>query len=354
MAIISKKKKESKKQSSNSDGLDGLLKGIEAKFGKGSAMVGTNGSINNIKKIPLGIIGLDKILGGGIPVGRIMEIYGPESSGKTTLMLTLAASVQRDGGKVAFIDAEHALDVRYAQALGVNVEEMLISQPDSGEQALEMVDYIVASGEVDLVIVDSVAALTPRAELDGSMGDSHMGLQARLMGQALRKLTASINKNNCTVAFINQLRSKIGVMFGSPETTSGGNALKFYCSVRLDIRRIGALKVGDQNIGNKVRIKTVKNKVAPPFQEGEFVIMFGKGFDKMEDLLTNAIKLGIVNKAGAWLNYEDLKAQGSENFKRELLARPEVVEEIKSQVIEALDIAPVDRLASNQEEDLEE
>lgn len=349
MAVIAKKKKTTK-ETKNEAGLEGLLKGIEVKFGKGSAMVGTNGVINNIKKIPLGIIGLDNILGGGVPVGRILEIYGPESSGKTTLMLTLASAVQRDGGKVAFIDAEHALDVRYAQALGVDVEKMLISQPDCGEQALEMVDYIVASGEVDLVIVDSVAALTPKAEIDGSMGDSHMGLQARLMGQALRKLTASINKNNCTVAFINQLRSKIGVMFGSPETTSGGNALKFYCSMRLDIRRIGAATAG-KGIGNKVKIKTVKNKVAPPFQEIELEILFGKGFDKMDDLVSNAVKLGVVHKSGAWINYGEMKAQGMENFKKQLEAQPEVVEEITKQVLEALEIPPADRVESSDNEE---
>lgn len=344
MAIISKKEKSNKKTNESGGGLEGLLKGIEVKFGKGSAMVGTNGAINNIKKIPLGIIGLDNILGGGIPVGRIMEIYGPESSGKTTLMLTLAAAVQRDGGKVAFIDAEHALDVKYAQALGVDVENMLISQPDCGEQALEMVDYIVASGEIDLVIVDSVAALTPKAEIDGSMGDSHMGLQARLMGQALRKLTASINKNKCTVAFINQLRSKIGVMFGSPETTSGGNALKFYCSVRLDIRRISAANAG-KDAGNRVKIKTVKNKIAPPFQEVELELLFGKGFDKMDDLVTNAVKLGVVHKSGAWINYNDMKAQGTENFKKQLESRPEVVKEVTKQIIEALAVPPADRVS---------
>ena len=280
-------------------------------------------------------LGLDLALGvGGIPKGRIVEIYGPESSGKTTLTLHIASDCQKAGGTVAFVDAEHALDTHYASKLGVDIPNTLISQPDSGEQALEIADMLVRSGAVDLLIIDSVAALTPKAELEGDMGDSHMGLQARLMSQALRKLTGSISKSNCTVIFINQLRMKIGVMFGNPETTTGGNALKFYSSVRMDIRRIGALKDGENVVGNRTRVKVVKNKVAPPFREIEFDIMYGAGISKEGDLLDLAVKEGIVEKAGAWFSYNNGKVgQGRENSKKFLMENPEIMQEIKTKVL---------------------
>ncbi len=285
--------------------------------------------------ISTGSLGIDLALGiGGIPQGRIVEIYGPESSGKTTLTLHIAAECQKAGGTVAFVDAEHALDTTYASNLGVDIPNTLISQPDSGEQALEITDMLVRSGAVNLLIVDSVAALTPRAELEGDMGDSHMGLQARLMSQALRKLTGSISRSNCTVIFINQLRMKIGVMFGNPETTTGGNALKFYSSVRMDIRRIGAIKEGDDVTGNRTRIKVVKNKVAPPFREIEFDIMYGTGISKEGDLLDLAVKENIVEKAGAWYSYNNEKiGQGRENSKKFLMDNPQVMEEIRIKVL---------------------
>lgn len=316
--------------------LDMTLASIEKQFGKGTIMkLGAGESVDKIPAIATGCLGLDVALGiGGIPKGRIIEIYGPESSGKTTLTLHIAAECQKAGGTVAFVDAEHALDTSYATKLGVDIPNTLISQPDSGEQALEITDMLVRSGAVDLLIVDSVAALTPRAEIEGDMGDSHMGLQARLMSQALRKLTGSISKSNCTVIFINQLRMKIGVMFGNPETTTGGNALKFYSSVRMDIRRIGAIKDGENVIGNRTKVKIVKNKVAPPFKEIEFDIMYGEGISTTGDILDLATKYKIVDKAGAWYSYEDQKiGQGRENSKVFLAENPAIMKEMKEKVL---------------------
>ncbi len=315
--------------------LDMALAAIQKQHGKGSIM--KLGEINQekIPAISTGCLGLDIALGiGGIPQGRIIEIYGPESSGKTTLALHIAAEAQKNNGTIAFVDAEHALDPSYAAKLGVDIPNLLISQPDNGEQALEIADTLVRSGAINLLIVDSVAALTPRAEIEGEMGDSHMGLQARLMSQALRKLTGSISKSKCTVIFINQLRIKIGVMFGNPETTTGGNALKFYASVRMDIRRIGAIKDGDNIIGNRTRVKVVKNKVAPPFKNIEFDIMFGHGISKVGDLLDLATNEGIVEKAGSWFSYNNAKiGQGRENSKRFLSEHPAIMEEIKNKVL---------------------
>src|SRR5690554_6625301 len=305
--------------------LDLALSTIEKQFGKGAIMrLDANQTAEKIPAISTGSLGIDLALGvGGIPQGRIIEIYGPESSGKTTLTLHLAAECQKAGGTVAFIDAEHALDTVYAQKLGVDVPNTLISQPDSGEQALEIADMLVRSGAVNLLIIDSVAALTPKAELEGDMGDSYMGLQARLMSQALRKLTGSISKSNCTVIFINQLRMKIGVMFGNPETTTGGNALKFYASVRMDIRRIGAIKDGDSVTGNRTRVKVVKNKVAPPFKEAEFDIMYGQGISLQGDLVDLGSEIGIIDKAGSWYSYGDERlGQGRENAKQFLIDNP--------------------------------
>ena len=331
--------------------LDLALSSIEKQFGKGAIMKfdGTK-SAEKIPSISTGCLGLDLCLGvGGVPKGRIIEIFGPESSGKTTLTLHIAAEAQKAGGTVAFVDAEHALDTAYASKLGVDIPNTLISQPDSGEQALEITDMLVRSGAVDLLIVDSVAALTPRAELEGDMGDSHMGLQARLMSQALRKLTGSISRSNCTVIFINQLRMKIGVMFGNPETTTGGNALKFYASVRLDIRRIAAIKDGEEHIGNRTKVKVVKNKVAPPFKQVEFDIMYGEGISKTGDLLDLAVTQGVVEKAGAWFSYENSKiGQGRENSKQWLKDNPEVFNEIRTKILAkngigalpAMDMAP--------------
>jgi recombination protein RecA len=316
--------------------LDLALSNIEKQFGKGAIMrLGTDQIMEKTPVISTGSIGLDLALGiGGIPQGRIIEIYGPESSGKTTLTLHIAAECQKAGGTVAFVDAEHALDTGYASKLGVDVQNTLISQPDSGEQALEIADMLVRSGAVNLLIVDSVAALTPKAELEGDMGDSHMGLQARLMSQALRKLTGSISKSNCTVIFINQLRMKIGVMFGNPETTTGGNALKFYASVRMDIRRIGAIKEGEDTIGSKTRVKIVKNKVAPPFKEIEFDIMYGEGISKLGDLVDIASNENIIEKAGAWYSYNNAKlGQGRESAKSFLKENPALYEEIRNKVL---------------------
>lgn len=325
--------------------LDLALSTIEKQFGKGAIMrLDTAEAAEKIPAISTGSLGIDLALGvGGIPQGRIIEIYGPESSGKTTLTLHIASECQKTGGTVAFIDAEHALDTVYAAKLGVDIPNTLISQPDSGEQALEIADMLVRSGAVNLLIVDSVAALTPKAELEGDMGDSHMGLQARLMSQALRKLTGSIARSNCTVIFINQLRMKIGVMFGNPETTTGGNALKFYASVRMDIRRTGALKDGEEVIGNRTKVKIVKNKVAPPFKEVEFDIMYGAGISKEGDLLDVAANEGIVEKAGAWYSYNNAKiGQGREQSKEFLKNNPEMMNEIRQKVLAKHGIAKAD------------
>lgn len=312
--------------------LDAALSQIERAFGKGSIMrLGANEQVVEIETVPTGSLGLDIALGvGGLPRGRIIEIYGPESSGKTTLALHTVAEAQKKGGICAFVDAEHALDPVYARKLGVNLENLLISQPDTGEQALEICDTLVRSGAIDVLVVDSVAALTPRAEIEGEMGDSLPGLQARLMSQALRKLTASINKSNTMVIFINQIRMKIGVMFGSPETTTGGNALKFYASVRLDIRRIGSIKDRDEVVGNQTRVKVVKNKLAPPFKVIEFDIMYGEGVSKTGELVDLGVKAGIVEKSGAWFSYNSQRlGQGRENAKQFLRDNPDTANEIE-------------------------
>ena len=312
---------------------------IEKQFGKGAVMrMGDAGAVRNIDVISTGSLTLDIALGiGGLPRGRVIEIYGPESSGKTTMTLHTIAECQKMGGTAAFIDAEHALDPGYAEKLGVNIDDLLVSQPDNGEQALEIADMLVRSGGVDLVIVDSVAALTPRAEIEGDMGDSHMGLQARLMSQALRKLTANIQKSNTMVIFINQIRMKIGVMFGSPETTTGGNALKFYASVRLDIRRIGGIKKGDEIVGNSTRVKVVKNKMAPPFKEAEFEILYGEGVSHMGELIDLGVKEGLINKAGSWYSYQSDKiGQGKDNVAKYLSEHPEIAEVIEKQLREKL------------------
>ncbi|MBA4610482.1 recombinase RecA [Stappia taiwanensis] len=311
--------------------LDAALSQIERAFGKGSIMKMGQGQVVEVQTVPTGSLGLDIALGvGGLPRGRIVEIYGPESSGKTTLALHTVAEAQKKGGICAFIDAEHALDPVYARKLGVSIDDLLISQPDAGEQALEIADTLVRSGAIDVLVVDSVAALTPKAELDGEMGDSLPGLQARLMSQALRKLTASISRSNCMVIFINQIRMKIGVMFGSPETTTGGNALKFYASVRLDIRRIGAIKDRDEVVGNQTRVKVVKNKLAPPFKQVEFDIIYGEGVSKMGELIDLGVKGGIVEKSGAWFSYNSQRlGQGRENAKQFLRDNPAVAEEIE-------------------------
>jgi recombination protein RecA len=313
------------------------LETIEKQFGKGSIMRLGEGHKVNVETIPIGALSLDIALGGGIPKGRVVEIYGPESSGKTTLTLHAIAEVQRNGGTAAFIDAEHALDPAYAKRIGVDVENLLLSQPDNGEQALEIVETLVRSNAVDLIVVDSVAALVPRAEIEGDMGDSLPGLQARLMSQALRKLTGVINRSKGTVIFINQIRMKIGVMFGNPETTTGGNALKFYASVRMDIRRISQIKQGDQVVGNRTRVKVVKNKVAPPFREAEFDIMYNEGISKTGDVLDLGIKYGIVEKGGAWLTYGSTKVSGREAMRTYLQENPKVMEEIATKVRAAVE-----------------
>ena len=317
--------------------LDAAISQIEKHYGKGSIMkLGDNSAHMNVETIPTGSLSLDIALGlGGLPKGRIIEIYGPESSGKTTVALHAVAEVQKRGGIAGFIDAEHALDPAYAKNIGVNIDELYISQPDCGEQALEITETMVRSGAVDIVIVDSVAALVPKAEIDGDMGDSHVGLQARLMSQALRKLTAVISKSNCIVIFINQLREKVGVMFGNPETTTGGRALKFYSSVRMDVRRIESLKQAGEVVGNRTRVKIVKNKVAPPFKEAEFDIMFGKGISKEGDILDLAADCGIIVKSGAWYAYNgDKIGQGRENAKTYLRENPLVCEEVEAKVRE--------------------
>lgn len=317
--------------------LDAALAQIEKQFGKGSVMkLGDKGANMNIETVPTGSLSLDIALGlGGIPKGRIIEIYGPESSGKTTVALHMVSEVQKRGGIAGFIDAEHALDPVYAQNIGVDIDNLYISQPDNGEQALEITETMVRSGAVDIIIVDSVAALVPKAEIDGDMGDSHVGLQARLMSQALRKLTGVISKSNCSVIFINQLREKVGIMFGNPETTTGGRALKFYSSIRLDVRRIEALKQSGEVIGNRTRVKVVKNKIAPPFKEAEFDIMFGKGISREGDILDLAANNNIINKSGAWYAYQGEKiGQGRENAKLYLKEHPEIMEEVDRKVRE--------------------
>jgi recombination protein RecA len=317
--------------------LSAALSQIEKQFGKGSVMrMGDAGAIPDIEVISTGSLSLDIALGiGGVPKGRVIEIYGPESSGKTTLALHIVAESQKQGGTAAFVDAEHALDPQYAGKLGVSVDELLVSQPDTGEQALEITDMLVRSGAVDVVVVDSVAALTPKAEIEGEMGDTHVGLQARLMSQALRKLTANIKRSNCVVIFINQIRMKIGVMFGSPETTTGGNALKFYASVRLDIRRIGAIKRGDEVVGNETKVKVVKNKVAPPFKLAHFEILYGEGVSLEGELIELGVKLGIVDKSGAWYSYQgDRIGQGKENVRNFLKENRAIAEDIESRIRE--------------------
>ena len=317
--------------------LDAAISQIERQYGKGAVMkLGDPAAQMNVETIPTGSLSLDLALGlGGIPKGRIIEIYGPESSGKTTVTLHMIAEIQKRGGIAGFIDAEHALDPVYAKNIGVDIDNLYISQPDCGEQALEITETMVRSGAIDIVVVDSVAALVPKAEIDGDMGDSHVGLQARLMSQALRKLTAVISKSNCTVIFINQLREKVGVMFGNPETTTGGRALKFYSSVRLDVRRIESLKQSGEVVGNRTRVKVVKNKIAPPFKEAEFDIMFGEGISKVGDILDLAAENGIVNKSGAWYAYEGNKiGQGRENAKNYLKENPAICEEIETKVRE--------------------
>ena len=315
--------------------LDAALANIEKQFGKGTVMkLGDSAANMNVEAVPTGSLSLDLALGiGGVPKGRIIEIYGPESSGKTTVALHIVADVQKSGGIAGFIDAEHALDPVYAGYIGVDINNLYISQPDNGEQALEITETMVRSGAVDVIIVDSVAALVPKAEIDGEMGDSHVGLQARLMSQALRKLTAVISKSNCVVIFINQLREKVGVMFGNPETTTGGRALKFYSSVRLDVRRIETLKQSGEVIGNRTRVKVVKNKVAPPFREAEFDIMFGKGISKVGDILDLAVKEDIIIKSGAWFSYNGEKiGQGRENSKIFLENNPKIAQEVEEKV----------------------
>ena len=315
--------------------LDVALTQIEKAYGKGAVMkLGDSGANMNIEVVPTGSLSLDIALGlGGLPKGRIIEIYGPESSGKTTVALHAVAEVQKRGGIAGFIDAEHALDPVYARNIGVDIDNLYISQPDNGEQALEITETMVRSGAIDIVIVDSVAALVPKAEIDGDMGDSHVGLQARLMSQELRKLTAAISRSNCIVIFINQLREKVGVMFGNPETTTGGRALKFYSSVRLDVRRVESLKLAGEVIGNHTRIKVVKNKIAPPFKEAEFDIMFGKGISKEGDVLDLAVNLNIIVKAGAWFSYNDAKiGQGRENAKIYLSQHPDIMAEVENKV----------------------
>ncbi len=315
--------------------LEAAISKLEKDYGKGAVMkLGESGANMNVETIPTGSLSLDIALGlGGVPKGRIIEVYGPESSGKTTVALHMIAEVQKRGGIAGFIDAEHALDPVYAKNIGVDIDNLYISQPDNGEQALEITETMVRSGAMDIVIVDSVAALVPKAEIDGEMGDSHVGLHARLMSQALRKLTAAISKSNCVVIFINQLREKVGVMFGNPETTTGGRALKFYSSIRLDVRRIETLKQGGEMVGNRTRVRVVKNKIAPPFREAEFDIMFGKGISKEGDILDLAANENIINKSGAWYSYEGQKiGQGRENSKQFLREHPEIMEELEAKV----------------------
>ena len=336
-------KTEAKKDENKLKALEAALAQIEKQYGKGSVMkLGDNNTHMNIETVPTGCLSLDIALGlGGIPKGWILEVYGPESRGKTTVALHMVAEVQKRNGIAGFIDAEHALDPVYARNIGVDIDNLYISQPDNGEQALEITETMVRSGAVDIIIVDSVAALVPKAEIEGDMGDSHVGLQARLMSQALRKLTAVISKSNCTVIFINQLREKVGVMFGNPETTTGGRALKFYSSIRLDVRRIESLKQGGEVVGNHTRIKVVKNKIAPPFKEAEFDIMFGQGISREGDVLDLAVRENIIIKSGSWFAYQDAKiGQGRENAKQYLKDNPDIFEEVEQKVREKLSMTP--------------
>ena len=334
--------------------LDAAMSQIEKQFGKGSVMKLGEYKAMEVEAIPTGSLALDVALGiGGLPKGRIIEIYGPESSGKTTLALHAIAEVQKTGGEAAFIDAEHALDPVYAKKLGVNIDDLIVSQPDTGEQALEIVEALVRSGAIDIIVVDSVAALVPKAEIDGDMGDSYIGLQARLMSQALRKLAGVLNKSKTAIIFINQLREKVGVMFGNPETTPGGRALKFYASVRLDIRRIESIKQDGEVVGNRTRVKVVKNKVAPPFREAEFDIMYGEGISKEGSILDMAVKLDIIEKSGAWFSYNNAKiGQGRENVKKYLRENPEIAEEIENKVRDNYNKAFEQAL--NEDEEVEE
>ena len=335
---MAQKKVTNIKEADKNKQLDAALGQIERQFGAGTVMRMGDKKLEKIPAIPTGSLGLDLALGiGGLPRGRVVEIYGPESSGKTTLTLEVIAQCQKLGGTAAFIDAEHALDPIYAEKLGVNVEELLISQPDTGEQALEVADIMVHSGGIDILVIDSVAALVPKAEIEGEMGDTHVGLQARLMSQALRKITGNVKRSNTLVIFINQIRYKIGVMFGSPETTSGGNALKFYSSVRLDIRRIGTVKEGDEAVGNETRVKVVKNKVSPPFKQAEFQIIYNKGINRLGELLDRGSDLGIVEKSGAWYSLEGEKiGQGKANAVEFLEENPKIAEKIEKQILETL------------------
>ncbi|MFL2964503.1 MAG: recombinase RecA [Methylophilaceae bacterium] len=331
--------------------LEAAMAQIEKQFGKGSVMKMDGTEIDeSIEAISTGSLGLDIALGiGGLPKGRVVEIYGPESSGKTSLTLSVIAAAQKAGGTAAFIDAEHALDTQYAAKLGVNLTDLLISQPDTGEQALEITDMLVRSGSVDVVVVDSVAALTPRAEIEGDMGDSHMGLQARLMSQALRKLTGNIKKTNTLVIFINQIRMKIGVMFGNPETTTGGNALKFYSSVRLDIRRIGAIKKGDEVVGAETRVKVVKNKVAPPFRQAEFDVMYGEGISLEGEIIEQGVQLKLIEKAGAWYSYNGEKiGQGKDNVREYLKQNPDISKSLEDQIRSNANLANSKMIVENQ------
>lgn len=347
---------DNKNKTEKQNALKAAMAQIEKKFGTGAIMDLSKTNVQNIETVSTGSLGLDIALGaGGLPMGRIVEIFGPESSGKTTLTLSLIAQAQAAGKKCAFIDAEHALDTQYATKLGVNVQELLLSQPDNGEAALEIVDMLVRSGAVDVIIVDSVAALTPRAEIEGDMGDSHMGLQARLMSQALRKITGETKRNNVMVVMINQIRMKIGVMFGNPETTTGGNALKFYASVRLDIRRIGAVKNGDEVIGSETRVKVVKNKIAAPFKQAEFNIIYGQGFSKMDEIIALGVKYEFINKAGSWFSYNGEKiGQGKEKVKDYLTDNPalaaEIEKKIRDHIASLTTVVPVVEAEEDQEE----
>lgn len=332
--------------------LSAALSQIEKSYGKGSVMKLGQRKAVDIEALSTGSLGLDVALGiGGLPKGRIIEIFGPESSGKTTLTLHAIAEAQKKGGTCAFIDAEHALDPAYAKKLGVNIDELIISQPDTGEQALEIADTLVRSGAVDLMVIDSVAALVPKAEIEGEMGDSHMGLQARLMSQALRKLTASISRTNCIIIFINQIRMKIGVMFGSPETTTGGNALKFYASVRIDIRRIGSIKDKEDVVGNQTRVKVVKNKVSPPFKVVDFDIMYGSGISKEGEIIDMGVKLELIDKSGSWFSYNDTRiGQGRENVKQFLKDNPKISEEIESKIRQLSSQLPISEFTATEDE----